>query len=230
MASPVTGDLAAARHALGRARRVVALTGAGISTDSGIPDFRGPNGVWTRDPAAERLATLDAYLADPAVRRRAWQNRLHSPTWGAAPNPGHAALVTLERLGRLHTLVTQNIDGLHQRAGSDPTRVVEIHGTIRDVVCMRCGDRTPAGPTLDRVRGGRGGPRLRGPSRPGAANEAVRGHPQVGGDQLRPVPGPRDLRGPRRRRRTATCAGRGDQSGRVPGGRAGALAAAPGPS
>jgi NAD-dependent deacetylase len=151
-------DLAAARRLLATAERVVALTGAGISTDSGIPDFRGPDGVWTRDPAAERLATLSTYLAEPEVRRRAWRNRLESPTWTARPNAGHLALVALERRGALDTLVTQNIDGLHQAAGSDPSRVVEIHGTMRDVVCLACGDRGPAGPALDRVRRGEDDP------------------------------------------------------------------------
>jgi NAD-dependent deacetylase len=133
---------------------VVVLTGAGISTDSGIPDFRGPEGVWTKNPAAERLSTLDAYLEDQEVRRRAWRSRLHSPTWAAQPNPGHRALVTLERQGKLDTLVTQNIDGLHQMAGNDPVKVVEIHGTMRQVVCMACGDRGPARPTLERVFSG----------------------------------------------------------------------------
>jgi NAD-dependent deacetylase len=136
------------------ARRVVALTGAGVSTGSGIPDFRGPDGVWTKDPAAERLSTLDAYMGDPGVRQRAWQGRLHSPAWTAAPNAGHLALVALERLGTLQLLVTQNIDGLHQLAGNDPAKVVEIHGTMREVVCMACGERGPAGPTLERVAAG----------------------------------------------------------------------------
>jgi NAD-dependent deacetylase len=156
--------IAVARRLVARADRVVALTGAGISTDSGIPDFRGPNGVWTRDPGAERLATLDAYMGDPGVRRRAWQNRLHSPTWTAAPNAGHAALVDLERQGRLDTLVTQNIDGLHHLAGNDPDLVVEIHGTMREVVCMRCGERTPAELTLARVRAGEDDPACRAPA------------------------------------------------------------------
>ncbi len=133
---------------------MLVLTGAGISTDSGIPDFRGPDGVWTRDPAAERLSTLHAYLNDPEIRRLAWQHRLASPAWTAVPNAGHHAVVDLERRGKLELLVTQNIDGLHQAAGSDPSLVVEIHGTMRDVVCLRCGGRGPAGPTLDRVRAG----------------------------------------------------------------------------
>ena len=102
------------------ARRIVVLTGAGISTDSGIPDFRGPNGVWTKDPSAEKLATFDNYVNDPEIRVRAWQNRLRSPTWDAIPNPGHMALVELERRGVLELLVTQNIDGLHLLAGHDP--------------------------------------------------------------------------------------------------------------
>ncbi len=156
---PEATALAVARRLLYRATRVVVLTGAGISTDSGIPDFRGPNGVWTRNPAAERLATIDAYVNDPDVRRQAWRSRLDSPTWKALPNRGHRAIVDLERQGRLDTLVTQNIDGLHQAAGNDPAKIVEIHGTIRDVVCLACGDRNPAGPALQRVRDGEADPR-----------------------------------------------------------------------
>ncbi len=147
-----------ARQILEMSGRVVVLTGAGISTDSGIPDFRGPNGVWTKDPGAEKMATLQAYMADPDVRRRAWRHRLESPTWEAEPNPGHRALVELERRGVLHTLVTQNVDGLHQAAGSDPERIVEIHGTMRHVVCMSCGTRTPMPEVLVRVRAGEDDP------------------------------------------------------------------------
>src|SRR6185295_14264091 len=111
----VADDIAEVRGWIDASDRVVVLTGAGISTDSGIPDFRGPNGVWTKNPAAEKQATLQNYLADPEVRRAAWRNRLSSPTWEARPNPGHEALVTLERRGKLHALVTQNVDGLHQQ-------------------------------------------------------------------------------------------------------------------
>ncbi len=147
-------DAERARALVARAGRIVVLTGAGISTDSGIPDFRGPNGVWTKDPAAERAATLDVYVNDPEVRRRAWQNRLSSPLWDAQPNPGHAAIVALERSGRLDTLVTQNIDGLHQKAGSDPALIVEIHGNSSEIVCLRCDHRQPAWPVHERVRAG----------------------------------------------------------------------------
>ena len=140
------------------AARVVALTGAGISTDSGIPDFRGPQGVWTRNPAAEKLSNIHHYMADPDVRRRAWQGRLDHPAWRAVPNAGHRALVTLEQRGQLHALITQNIDGLHQRAGNSPDKVIEVHGTVHDVVCMRCDWRGPMGPVLDRVRAGEDDP------------------------------------------------------------------------
>jgi NAD-dependent deacetylase len=136
------------------AERVTALTGAGISTDSGIPDFRGPNGVWTRDPEAARLVTLDAYVSDPDVRRRAWVSRAEHTAWTARPNAGHTALVDLELAGRLHAIVTQNIDGLHQRAGSDPYRVIEVHGTIFMVACLSCDDRTTMRSALDRVAAG----------------------------------------------------------------------------
>jgi NAD-dependent deacetylase len=139
-------------------RRIVALTGAGISTDSGIPDFRGPRGVWTKDPQAEKQATLQHYVADPEVRRRAWRARLESPAWEAKPNDGHKALVTLERRGTLDTLITQNVDGLHQLAGSSPEKVVEIHGTLREVVCLECGERAPMERALARVRAGEDDP------------------------------------------------------------------------
>ena len=143
------------------ARAVTVLTGAGISTDSGIPDFRGPKGVWTRNPAAEKASTLEHYLGDPEVRKQAWRNRLESPAWTARPNAGHEAIVRLERRGKLHTLVTQNIDELHQQAGSDPAKVVEIHGTMRQVVCWSCGERAPMEVALERVRNGEEDPACR---------------------------------------------------------------------
>jgi NAD-dependent deacetylase len=134
--------------------RIVALTGAGISTDSGIPDFRGPKGLWTTNPKAERLSNIHDYMADAEVRKLAWQGRLHHPAWAAQPGPGHRALVDLEQRGVLHALVTQNIDGLHQKAGSSDELVIEVHGTVHDVVCMGCGWRGPMAPVLERVRDG----------------------------------------------------------------------------
>jgi NAD-dependent deacetylase len=147
-------DLSGARALLEGARTVAVLTGAGISTASGIPDFRGPEGIWTKDPAAEMLSSYDVWVRDPEVRRRAWRSRVASRGVRPTPNAGHLALVDLERTGRLDTLVTQNIDGLHTDAGSDPARVVEIHGTARDAVCLRCGDRQPIDVVLDRAAAG----------------------------------------------------------------------------
>lgn len=143
------------------ASAITVLTGAGISTDSGIPDFRGPDGVWTRDPAAARRATISAYIADPDVRRRAWRQRRDHPAWNARPNAGHRALVDLERAGVLRALLTQNIDGLHQAAGSDPDAVLELHGTIRKVVCLSCGRRTEMTDELARVDAGDDDPACR---------------------------------------------------------------------
>lgn len=139
---------------LAAARRVVALTGAGISTDSGIPDYRGPDGVWTRNPDAEKLVTLSYYLADPEIRCRAWLMGRNEQLEHLRPNLGHDALVHLERQGRLHAVLTQNVDGLHQAAGSSPSRVVELHGTAREVACLACGDRTTMRSALDRVHAG----------------------------------------------------------------------------
>ena len=144
-----------------RATTIVALTGAGISTESGIPDFRGPQGVWTRDPKAERLSNIHEYMADPGVRRLSWQGRVNHPAWQARPNAGHLALVALERRGKLRAVVTQNIDGLHQAAGHASASIIEVHGTMRDVICMACGWRGPAGPVLDRVRAGESDPPCR---------------------------------------------------------------------
>lgn len=142
-----------------RARRVVALTGAGISTDSGIPDFRGPQGVWTKNPRAEKLSNIHHYLADPEVRKASWQSRLASPAWSATPNPGHLALVEVERRGKLHALITQNIDELHQLAGNSTERVIEVHGSMRRFMCWGCGMRGPMPVVLERVKAGEEDPR-----------------------------------------------------------------------
>jgi len=143
---------------VGVAKRVVVLTGAGISTESGIPDFRGPQGVWTRDPEAEKLSDIRYYVADPAIRVKSWKSRLGHPAWTARPNAGHAAIAELERRGKLHALITQNIDGLHQKAGNSPERVIEVHGTVHAVVCLSCGWKGPMQATLERVRRGEADP------------------------------------------------------------------------
>jgi NAD-dependent deacetylase len=143
------------------AERVVALTGAGISTDSGIPDFRGPQGLWTKNPVAEKMSNIHYYLAEPEVRKASWQNRLASPAWDAKPNAGHQALVELEKRRKLHALITQNIDELHQIAGNSPDKVIEVHGTMRKFMCWGCGMRGPMQKVLERVRAGEEDPPCR---------------------------------------------------------------------
>ena len=150
----MTDDVARVAGWIASSRTTAALTGAGISTDSGIPDFRGPNGLWTKNPAAEKLSSLEHYMSDKDLRIRAWRSRLEHPAWSAEPGGGHLALAELERRGRLSTLVTQNIDGLHQAAGTSPEILVEIHGTLREVMCMECDDRAPMEVALERVRNG----------------------------------------------------------------------------
>jgi NAD-dependent deacetylase len=140
------------------ADQIVVLTGAGISTESGIPDFRGPQGIWTKDPTAERKANIQHYVADADHRREVWRNRAGSELFAGQPNAGHVALAELERKANLHTLVTQNVDGLHQAAGSSPEIVVEIHGTVHDAKCLQCGWRGPMDDTLARVRAGEDDP------------------------------------------------------------------------
>ena len=136
----------------------VVLSGAGISTDSGIPDFRGPNGVWTKNPAAEKASHIDHYMSDPEVRRTAWQNRLNTNWFGVEPNAAHVAVAELQRIGSVSWVVTQNIDGLHQKAGSPEDMVLELHGTVHRTRCMNCGDQRPMEETLDRVRAGEAEP------------------------------------------------------------------------
>ena len=143
------------------AQRIVVLTGAGISTDSGIPDFRGPQGVWTKNPMAEKLSNIHYYMADPEVRKASWKARMDHTVWNAKPNAGHLALADLERRGKLHTLITQNIDELHQVAGNSAGKVLEVHGTMRKVVCMSCGMLAPMQKALDRVRAGEDDPPCR---------------------------------------------------------------------
>ncbi len=143
------------------ATRVMALSGAGISTESGIPDFRGPQGVWTKDPGAERRATIQYYMAHREARVAAWQNRVSSPVWEAQANAGHRAVADLSALGKLAVLVTQNIDGLHQKGGFPADRIVEIHGTVREFRCMGCTDHGPIERVLARVEAGEEDPPCR---------------------------------------------------------------------
>jgi len=143
------------------AKRIVVLTGAGISTDSGIPDFRGPQGVWTRNPMAEKLSNIHYYMADPEVRKASWKARMDHTAWTAKPNAGHLALAALEKRGKLHALITQNIDELHQMAGNSAEKVIEVHGTMRKVVCMSCEMTAPMQKALDRVRAGEADPPCR---------------------------------------------------------------------
>jgi len=151
---PLTGAVESARELVAEARRICVLTGAGISTESGIPDFRGPQGLWTNDPDAQRRSTLAHYLGSREARVAAWRGRVASPPGQLRPNSGHMALVELERSGRLSLLVTQNVDGLHLRAGTSAARLVEVHGSLREYVCLGCGRRGPMAEALERVRQG----------------------------------------------------------------------------
>lgn len=142
-------------------RSVVVLTGAGISTDSGIPDFRGPQGLWTRDPEAEKLSSIEHYLADPEIRRRVWQARRDHPAWSAEPNAAHRAIAGLERSGIGAWVITQNTDGLHQKAGTPPGKVLELHGSTFGVICTGCGDRTEMTDAVARLDAGESDPDCR---------------------------------------------------------------------
>jgi NAD-dependent deacetylase len=159
--SEATERIATVKEWIDDADRIVVLTGAGISTDSGIPDFRGPNGIWTKNPGAEKAATLQHYLSDPEARRNAWRNRIAGADKVVEPNAGHHALVELERRGKLLALITQNVDGLHYKAGTDPQRLIEVHGHTREVVCLSCGERAPMERALARVKAGEEDPPCR---------------------------------------------------------------------
>lgn len=140
------------------AERLVILTGAGISTDSGIQDFRGPNGLWTKDPEAEKRANLRHYVSDPEVRRGAWRARVDAPYFRAEPNIGHRAIAERAKRHGLHAVITQNVDGLHQAAGLDGWKVIEVHGTVHEWRCIECDAGGPIQDALDRVRGGEDDP------------------------------------------------------------------------
>ncbi|MFD7290159.1 NAD-dependent deacetylase [Streptomyces sp. NPDC059863] len=133
---------------------VAILSGAGISTDSGIPDYRGPGGLWRRDPSAEKLVTYESYMSDPEIRRRSWRMRSESPTLRAEPNAAHVAVAELARAGTAVRVITQNVDGLHQRAGLPARKVLELHGTARSVSCTKCHARSSMEEALARVAAG----------------------------------------------------------------------------
>ncbi|WP_075660989.1 SIR2 family NAD-dependent protein deacylase [Streptomyces acidiscabies] len=137
---------------------VAILTGAGISTDSGIPDYRGPNGLWRKDPDAEKLVTYEYYMGDPEIRRRSWRMRRQSEALRAEPNAAHRAIVELERSGAPVRVLTQNVDGLDQLAGLPARKVLELHGTARQFVCTQCGARGPMEDALARLDAGEDDP------------------------------------------------------------------------
>jgi NAD-dependent deacetylase len=135
---------------LTRSRRILVFTGAGISTGSGIPDFRGPQGVWKRrSPVYYR-----DFLADEEKRIEYWEGKVEQfeDLMSARPNATHQAVVTLEQLGRVQAVVTQNIDGLHQAAGTSPSLLLEVHGTNHRVECVECGELGDPAPAVERFR------------------------------------------------------------------------------
>ncbi len=148
-----------ARQWIAQARSVVAFTGAGISTESGIPDFRSPNGVWARN----RTIYFDEFVRNEQDRIEYWRQKVES--WpdmrDARPNAGHLAFVDLARQGKLKAMITQNIDGLHQRSGLDPALVLELHGTTTEACCLQCADRIPTDEAVERVQSGEAAPRCR---------------------------------------------------------------------
>jgi len=149
-------EIEAAALLLADKERILIFTGAGISTESGIPDFRGPDGVWTRVDPAE--FTLSRFLESPETRRRSWRMRKESGILDAEPNAAHLALVEFWESGRMLAVVTQNIDGLHQKSGLPGRAVVELHGNAHQSVCVACRAKTPTAHVLDRVSAGEGDP------------------------------------------------------------------------
>lgn len=153
--NPTESSESRAAEIISRSTRITVLTGAGISTDSGLPDFRGPNGLWTKNPEAEKASNISNYVNEPEVRKVNWALRADGKLWANVhPNDGHRALLPLQKRGVLHTLVTQNVDELHQMSGIEAERVVEIHGTTRKAGCLSCDYRTEMETVLERVRAG----------------------------------------------------------------------------
>lgn len=126
------------QHSASPRKRIAVLTGAGISTSAGIPDFRGPDGVWTKHPDQMSVYDIDAFLTDEQAREYSWRWQKESPVWNAQPGKAHYALVDLENAGLLSLLATQNFDALHEKAGNSPDLIVNLHGTIGTSHCMSC--------------------------------------------------------------------------------------------
>ena len=149
----------AARELIAGASRIVGFTGAGISTESGVPDFRSPNGVWARN----RIVDFQEFVSSEAGRIEYWRQK--AAAWpamrDARPNAGHHAFVELHRQGRLEALITQNIERLHQRSGVPAGKVLELHGTTTEAVCLTCGDRITSDEACRRIAGGERAPRCR---------------------------------------------------------------------
>jgi len=137
-----------------QSKKLVVFTGAGMSTESGISDFRSPGGVWSRFDPSE--FTFQKFLSSEESREKYWE--FSTSSWGemaaAQPNPGHHAIAELDSIGKLDCVITQNIDGLHQRSGIPEEKVIELHGTARWVSCLECGQRYPREQIQDRLRGG----------------------------------------------------------------------------
>lgn len=150
----MTGAPSLARDLVTAARRIVFLTGAGISTSAGIPDYRGPEGVWTKNPGAERRSHIDTWITDPSAREAGWQRRLHTAWDSVVPTAAHDAITQLAASQRVSLVVTQNIDGLHQRSGLPAHLLIEIHGTVHESICLQCEHTAPIGLTLSRVAAG----------------------------------------------------------------------------
>ena len=146
----------AAARLLADKERILIFTGAGISTESGIPDFRGPDGVWTRVDPVE--FTYSRFMENPDTRRRSWQMRKESGIIGAKPNDAHRSLVALWGTGKVLAVVTQNIDGLHQKSGLPDRAVIELHGNAHQAVCVECRSKVPTTDVLDRVAAGEDDP------------------------------------------------------------------------
>lgn len=150
----MTDPFTLAHDMVKKAQRIVFLTGAGISTSAGIPDYRGPDGVWTKNPGAERRSHIDTWMTDPDARIAGWQRRVNTAWESVLPTAAHDAITALATTGRVAQVVTQNIDGLHQRSGLPAQLLVEIHGTVLNSVCLRCHAEAPIGATLERVANG----------------------------------------------------------------------------